>query len=228
MKPYAGALPPLYWIGGWASDLQCWDGLLRESLPDFDLRFLDVHNFLDSTDRLEHLLAVAPAGSCLAGWSLGALVVERLLREGRVPLEMPVVSICPFLDFCATDGPWKPLVLRRMVRRIFGDAPGVLSEFAANMGLEGMVRDAWIRQALEMSEDVLAEGLLALEKTKFVAPWHPHPRRLFVVSPDDRVSPACPTPAGSTRVMPEGSGHAPFLNRPEAFREAMLELVWRG
>lgn len=156
---------------------------------------------------------------------MGSLVVERLLREGRVPLEMPVVSICPFLDFCSIDGPWKPMVLRRMVKRLFGDASGVLSEFAVNIGLEGRMKEAWIRQALEMPEDVLADGLLALEKTKFVAPWHDHPRRLFVVSPDDRISPKCPTPAEATRIMPMGSGHAPFLNRPEAFREALLELV---
>jgi pimeloyl-ACP methyl ester carboxylesterase len=225
VKQNAGATTPLYWIGGWASDLQCWDGLLRESLPEFDLRFLDVHNFLDATERLEHLLAVAPAGTCLAGWSMGSLVVERLLREGRVPLEMPVVNICPFLDFCDPTGPWKPLVLRRMIRRIFGDASGTLSDFASLMGIEGRIREGWLRQALEMREETLAEGLVALEATKFDAPWHEHPRRLFVVSPDDKVSPACPTPDSVTRTMPAGAGHVPFLTHSEAFREALLELT---
>lgn len=227
MKTNAGGRTPLYWIGGWASDLQCWDGLLRETLPDFDILFLDVHNFVDSTRRLEHLLAVAPAGTCLAGWSLGSLVVERLLREERVPLEMPVVNICPFLDFCAPEGPWKPLVLRRMVRRLFGDAPGVLSDFATNMGLDGLVKDSWMRQALEMREEVLADGLSALETTRFEAPWAEHPHRLFVVSPDDRIAPPCTTPAAHTRRMPEGSGHVPFLNHPDRFHDVLRELAGR-
>lgn len=225
MNRTEGARTPLYWIGGWASDLQCWDGLLRETLPSFDIRFLDAHNFLHATSRMEHLLAVAPAGSCLAGWSLGSLVVERLLREGRVPPEMPVVGICPFLDFCAPDGPWKPLVLRRMVKRIFGDAHGTLADFATTMGLEGLVRESWLRQALEMGEPALAEGLSYLAETKLEAPWHPHPRRLFVVSPDDPVSPKCPTPDSVTRVMPAGSRHIPFLAHPEAFHEALVELA---
>ncbi len=225
MEQRAEGKRPFYWVGGWASDLQCWDGLLREVLPDFDLRFLDVQNFLDSTDRLEHLLAVAPAGTCLAGWSLGSLVVERLLREERVPLEMPVASICPFLDFCAPEGPWRPVVLRRMVQRIFGDASGVLSDFASTLGLEGRIREGWLRQALEMPEEALAEGLLALGKTQFTPPWHPHPQRLFLVSPDDPVSPPCQTPPELTRLLPVGSGHVPFLNRPEAFREALSEWV---
>lgn len=228
MKPYCRGRTPLYWIGGWASDLQCWDGLLRETLPEFDILYLDVHNFLDSTQRLEHLLSVAPAGTCLAGWSMGSLVVERLLREERVPLEMPVVSICPFLDFCTPNGPWKPMVLRRMVRRLFGDAPGVLSDFATNMGLEGLVKESWMRQALEMREDVLADGLSALEATKYAAPWANHPRRLFVVSPDDRIAPPCSTPEADTRVMPIGSGHVPFLNHPDCFHEILRELAGRS
>lgn len=219
---------PIYWIGGWASDLQCWDGLLRETLPEFDVHFLDVHNFLDATHRLEHLLALAPPGTCLAGWSLGSLVVERLLREGRVPLEMPVVNICPFLDFCDPQGPWKPVVLRRMIKRIFGDAPGVLSDFATNLGLDGLVRENWMRQALEMQEEVLADGLLALESFKFAPPWQAHPNRMFVTSPDDRISPFCSTPAASTRSMPAGSGHVPFLNHPEAFQQALMELAGRA
>lgn len=227
MTRNAGEKIPLYWIGGWASDLQCWDGLLRETLPEFDIHFLDAHNFLGSGHRLEHLLSVAPAGSCLAGWSLGSLLVERLLREERVPLEMPVANICPFLDFCTPEGPWKPLVLRRMTRRIFGEAHAVLADFAANMGLDGLVAESWFRQAVEMGEENLAEGLSALETIRFSEPWHPHPRRLFVVSPDDRIAPPCPTPADCTRLMPAGSGHVPFLRHPAAFQDALLELVGR-
>jgi pimeloyl-ACP methyl ester carboxylesterase len=158
---------------------------------------------------------------------MGSLVVERLLREQRVPLEMAVVNICPFLDFCDPEGPWRPLVLRRMVRRIFGDAPGVLSDFATNMGLEGRVKESWMRQALEMREEVLADGLSALETTKFATPWADHPRRLFVVSPDDRIAPPCSTPEADTRHMPAGSGHVPFLNHPEPFHEILRELAGR-
>lgn len=216
---------PLYWIGGWASDLQCWDGLLGASYPEFDIRFVDAHSILSGESRLEHLLAMAPPGSCVAGWSLGGLMLENLLRQGRVPPEMPVLSVCPFLDFCSPSGPWKPLVLRRMVRRIFGDAAGVLSDFGDRLGLEGDLRAGWFRQALELGEENLAEGLGLLQTLRLEGPWAPHPRRLFAVSPDDPVSPACEVPAEVRREMPAGSGHLPFLRHPEAFRSVLLELV---
>jgi len=215
---------PLYWIGGWASDLQCWDGLLRESFPEFDLRFIDAHSVLGEGDRLEHLLSLAPVGTCVAGWSLGSLLLERIVREGGVPPEMPVLSVCPFLDFCDPTGPWKPLVLRRMTRRLFGDAAGVLSDFADLLGLEGDVRRGWFQQGLALGEESLADGLSALESIRFQAPWAEHPRRLFAVSPDDPVSPGCEVPASLRRTLPIGSGHVPFLNRPQALRKILLEL----
>jgi pimeloyl-ACP methyl ester carboxylesterase len=216
---------PLYWIGGWASDLQCWDGLLNLSYPEFDIRFVDAHSVLSGESRLEHLLAVAPPGSCVAGWSLGGLLLENLLRQGRVPPEMPVLSICPFLDFCDPAGPWKPLVLRRMVRRLFGDAAGTLSDFGDRMGLEGDERAGWFQQAMELGEERLADGLETLQSLRLEGPWASHPRRLFVVSPDDPVSPPCEVPREVRRTMPAGSGHVPFLRHPDAFRSVLLELA---
>ena len=216
---------PLYWIGGWASDLQCWDGLLGGFYPEFDLRFVDAHSVLGESSRLEHMLSEASAGSCVAGWSLGGLLLESLVREGRVPPEMPVLTVCPFLDFCSDDGPWRPLVLQRMMRRIFGDAAGTLSDFGDRMGLEGLVREAWFQQALELGEESLAEGLSKLRSHRLAAPWAHHPRRLFAVTPDDPVSPPCETPLAATRILPAGSGHIPFLRHPDAFREILLELA---
>ena len=40
------------------------------------------------------------------------------------------------------------------------------------------------------------------------------------------VSP-CRTPESVTRVMPAGSRHVPFLNHPEAFHAALVELAGR-
>jgi hypothetical protein len=191
------------------------------------MRFVDAHGVLDGCDRMEHLLAMAPAGSCVAGWSLGSLLLERLLREGRVPPKMPALSVCPFLDFCDPAGPWKPLVLRRMTRRLFGDAAGVLSDFADLLGLEGDVRRGWFQQGIALGEESLAAGLSALESLRFQAPWAEHPRRLFAVSPDDPVSPRCEVPEELRRTLPVGSGHVPFLKCPEALREILLELSGR-
>src|ERR1035437_5209140 len=171
MEDVIGGPVPLYRIGGWASDLQCWDRRLCVSFPEFDLRFVDAHSILSGESRLEHLLAVAPPGSCVAGWSLGNLLLEKLLRQGRIPPEMPVLSICPFLDFCDPVGPWKPLVLRRMVRRLFGVAAGVLSDFADRMGLEDDLCAAWFHQALELGEENLAEGLTVLQTQIGRASW---------------------------------------------------------
>lgn len=219
---------PLYWIGGWASDLQCWDGLLRDLYPGFDLRFVDAHSVLGDGARLERLLASASPGSCAVGWSLGGLLLEDLLRRGRVPPEIPVLNVCPFLRFCDPEGPWKPTVLRRMIRRVFGDAPGVLADFGDRMGLEGDIRDAWFRQALELGEESLADGLTALLDLGTDGPWAAHPRRLFAASPDDPVSPPCATPPEATRILPAGSGHIPFLRHPEAFGALLEELSTGG
>jgi pimeloyl-ACP methyl ester carboxylesterase len=84
-----------------------------------------------------------------------------------------------------------------------------------------------MRQAIEMQEEILADGLSALETIKFAGPWTDHPRRLFVVSPDDRIAPACSTPEAETRHMPVGSGHVPFLSHPDRFHEILRELAGR-
>lgn len=212
---------PLYWVGGWASDLDAWGDELDARFPEYSLRFLCAHNFLASGDRVQDLLEAAPPDAALAGWSLGALLVEKWLTEGRVPKTMPVVSICPFLDFCAPDGPWAPRVLRAMTRRLFGDAQGVLTDFATRCGLEaGPRHELWMRQATALGEASLADGLQALADLRLER-WADHPRRRFLVAPDDRVSPPTPTPEALTELLPEGSGHVPFLNRPEAFDAAL-------
>lgn len=223
-----GADIPVYWIGGWASDLQCWEGPLRANFPGFDVRFVDAHSVLQGDERLERMLSSAPPDACIAGWSLGSLIVERLLRNHRIPPELPVLSICPFLDFCDPLGPWKPQILRRMVRRIFGDAAGVLSDFGDRLGLEGEERSSWFRQGMELGEESLAEGLTLLQTLRFQRPWASHPLRLFAISPDDPVSPACEIPRGSRRDLPTGSGHIPFLRHPEAVRAVLLELAGRA
>lgn len=220
-----GGTPPLIWIGGWASDLHCWDGLLASLYPQFEHRFIDAHAVLASGARLERLVEEAASGTCLVGWSLGSLLLEGLLSEGRIPETCPVLSVCPFLDFCTEEGPWKPLVLRRMMRRIQTDPLGTLEDFAALMGLAGLERKAWLEQAMELGEESLVRGLETLQHTRFEAPWASHPRRLWAVSPDDPISPRCSTPAERTRLCPDRSGHIPFLRHPEEFGRILQELA---
>jgi len=87
------------------------------------------------------------------------------------------------------------------------------------------LRAGWFRQAMELGEENLAEGLGLLQSLRFEGPWAPHPLRLFAVSPDDPISPPSDMPLDLRREMPAGSGHLPFLRHPEAFREVLLELV---
>ncbi|MBK8802011.1 MAG: hypothetical protein IPN71_08130 [Fibrobacteres bacterium] len=227
MNQAQGGAPPLIWIGGWASDLQCWDGLLASLYPGFDHRFIDAHAVLDSGARLRRLVEDAGSGTCVVGWSLGGLLLEGLLREGLVPPTCAVLTVCPFLDFCTGDGPWKPLVLRRMMRRIQTDPLGTLEDFGTLMGLAGLQRKAWLEQAMELGEESLVRGLEILERTRWEAPWASHPRRLWAFSPDDPVSPPCDTPLPQTRRCPELSGHIPFLRHPAAFGAILDELAAR-
>lgn len=213
------------WIGGWASDAHCWEDALRPALDGFRPRFVSAHALLRGRARLGSMLESLPSGAVLAGWSLGALLVEDLLRGGLVPAGVDVVRICPFLDFCDPAGPWRSLVLRRMVRRIHGDAPGVLDEFAELAGIPaGPLRRAWMDQAVALGEDELVEGLEVLGSLRFSAPWADAPGG-FLVSPDDAVAPPPRSPEACTRVLPDGSGHVPFLIHPEAFSLALRELV---
>lgn len=220
-----GVFPPLLWVGGWASDLHCWDGLLAELYPQFEHRFIDSHAVLENGARLERIVSDASVGTCVVGWSLGSLLLEGMLRDGKIPPTIPILSVCPFLDFCAEDGPWKPLVLRRMIRRIHTDPLGTLEDFGNLMGLAGLQRQAWLQQAMELGEESLVGGLETLLNTRWETPWARHPGRLWVISPDDAVSPPCSTPTERTRLAPAGSGHIPFLRHPEAFGQILQELA---
>lgn len=214
-------------MGGWASDVACWarTDALHQALEGFQPRFLSVHAFLRGSASLGAVLEAASPNTVLAGWSLGALLVEDLLRLGLVPEDMAVVRICPFLDFCDPEGPWRPMVLRRMARRIHGDAHGTLEDFAELAGIpEGPLRRSWFDQAGGLGEESLIEGLAALETMRFPAPWVDAPGG-FILGSDDAVRPPCPTPETRTVVLPEGSGHVPFLRSPEAFSLALRELV---
>lgn len=216
---------PIIWIGGWASDVQCWEDDLLPAFEGFQPRFVSAHVVLEGGGRLEDLLATSPEGTVLAGWSLGSLLVERLLREGRVPAAMPVIRVCPFLDFCDPTGPWRPLVLRRMIRRLFGDAQGVLEDFAELAGIPaGPLRRVWLNHAAALGEESLADGLSILADLRFSEPWASAPGG-FIISPDDAVSPRISTPAFQTRIMPPGSGHVPFLTHPQVFSQALRELL---
>lgn len=198
---------------------------MRVALDGFQPRFVSAHALLRGSAHLCGMLEAASPGTVLAGWSLGALLVEDLLRGGHVPAGLDVVRICPFLDFCDPAGPWKPMVLRRMARRIQGDAPGVLEDFADLAGIpSGPLRHAWMDQATTIGEEGLAEGLDVLGSLRFPAPWTDAPGG-FLVSPDDAVAPPARSPEAHTLVLPEGSGHVPFLIHPESFSLALRELV---
>jgi len=215
----------IIWIGGWASDVSCWDDAMSRALAGFRPRYLSAHAFLRDTAPLGAMLEASARDTVLAGWSLGSLLVEDLLRRGLVPRDMCVVRVCPFLDFCDPSGPWRPLVLRRMARRLQGDAHGVLEEFAERASIPGgEAFRSWIEQATSLGEESLVEGLATLETMRFGAPWSQAPGG-FLLSPDDAVSPPCDVPLDRAIVLPAGSGHVPFLHHPEAFSSALRELV---
>ncbi|MCB9495406.1 MAG: alpha/beta hydrolase [Fibrobacteria bacterium] len=216
---------PLIWIGGWASDLQSWENHLGEALEGFSPRFISAHVLLEGAGRLRTLLDSLSGDAVLAGWSLGALLVERMLREGMVPEGMPVVRICPFLDFCSPAGTWTTRHLRLMAHRLYGDPHGVLEDFANLAGIPaGPLRQLWLDHATALGEDNLVDGLQLLGSLRLESPWVARPGG-FIVSPDDRVSPKASFPEESTEWMPPGSGHVPFLVHGEAFNLALHRLA---
>lgn len=210
------------WIGGWASGLACWRRELEALYPGPSHRFLDAHDVLVDRGRLRREAAALPAGSAIAGWSLGSLLMHLDLQDGGFP-EVRFLSLSPVFDFCGEGAPWSRAALARMIRKLPRARGEVLEDFWTLVkGGSQVSRDAaeaWRRQADVYSLDALVAGLEALGSLAAdPAALETRPGIAFVASGRD---PLAPPPrgrvAGAAWSFYPG-GHLPFLDFPDIVR----------
>jgi hypothetical protein len=210
------------WIGGWASGLACWRRELEALYPGLAHRFLDAHDILGDRGLLRREASALPAGSAIAGWSLGSLLLHLDLLDGGFP-DVRILSMSPIFDFCGEGAPWSRAALARMIRKLPRARAEVLAEFwtliKGGSPVAHDAAEAWLRQSVGYSLDALVAGLETLGSLAAdPAALEGRAGLAFVASARD---PLAPPPRG--RVVGSAwtfypGGHLPFLDFPDIVR----------
>lgn len=214
------------WIGGWASSVEVWESRITQVFPGRKHAYLAVETLMDlEPDALGRTLATPEEGppDVVLAWSLGSHLALRTWNAGAWPEGLPLVAVCPVVEFCAEAGPWKPMVLNRMIRALGRDRETVLEDFRRLMWPE-MPEDlaaSWRAGAARIEEAALVRGLELLRDGSLGA-IRPGEGLYLVEGRSDGVSPrlgremAPELFAGRSHSLLD-SGHVPFLQDPEGF-----------
>jgi Alpha/beta hydrolase family len=222
------------WIGGWASSVEVWKPWIAETYPTVEHAFLAVESLMGlEPEDLDRVL-VMPGGmrpDVVLAWSLGSHVALRSWNAGAWPLALPLIAICPVVEFCAQDGPWKPMVLNRMIRALGRDREAVLEDFRRLMWPE-MPEDlatSWKTGAALVDEIALVRGLELLRDGS-LGTIRPGAGLFLVEGRNDDVSPrleAVMPPEEITGLVrfQLDAGHVPFLQDPRAFGQILSQCL---
>ena len=240
--------PVVHWLGGWVSSLACWEPQLRGLYPEFEHRFIDVHDVLDAeapgfAQWGPHVGAVdgahigAPVPSALvAAWSLGSLRAHRWMAEGAWPQDLPLLSLCPVFRFVQPESrsSFGESVLLRMEQKLGSAREAVLLDFWRRMPKAAEIPPDWEARWIEASrgyddESVLrALQYLRLEAADPAALKSVPVRWELIAGEADRLAPvgawrdALPPHA---KLTVHGGGHLPFWERPDLVGDAMRRLA---
>lgn len=214
------------WIGGWASSVEVWDPWITASFPQWKHGYLAVEQLLDlSPEALVQALRMEDGSrpDVILAWSLGSHVALRLWNAGAWPEAVRLVAICPVVEFCAAEGPWKRIHLDRMIRGLGRDRAAVLCDFRellwGAMPEEEVSR--WNRAAAEIPLERLVRGLECLRDGRLEG-IRPGPGLELIEGAHDRVVPRLDVVLGALAFEGIGhhalaTGHVPFLEDPEGF-----------
>ena len=217
----------ILWLGGWASDIKCWEKEIEGLYPEQKHYFLDTHHLLSRPDLLQSALQNLPVDTAIAAWSLGSLWIHQQISLGIWKSPHSIISICPIFDFCNPQGIWKPKILKRMQQKLAIDKTQVLQDFWKQFQGPGELETAWLQQAQSYSEETLKQGLDYLINTQITLNYlKPNASRLFFVNAQkDLLSPALPalhqTPFQSISV---NGGHLPFLENAQTFKSLFAKM----
>ncbi|MEN9353511.1 MAG: hypothetical protein RL318_836 [Fibrobacterota bacterium] len=169
-------------------------------------------------------------GAVAIAWSLGSLLALRAWNAGNWPEGMPLVAVCPVVDFCAEAGPWRRLHLDRMIRGLSRGREAVLEDFRKLVWEEmpPELADPWREQASRIPVPSLVRGLEILRDDR-LSMIRPGAGLVLIEGTGDRVSPSLDAVLGkadlallSRRTL--ATGHVPFLEDPEGFGRILSEL----
>ena len=229
------AKPIVHWLGGWVSSLECWDPQLRALYPEFEHRYVDVHETLDAPRP------PFPAGDgdgkahLVAAWSLGSLRAHQWMAEGVWPKELPLLSLCPVFRFVQPESrsAFGESVLLRMEKKLGGEREAVLLDFWRRMPKAAEMPPEWEARWIEASRRYDDAGVLRalqylrLEAVDPTALRSVPDRWELIAGEADRLAPvgawkdALPAHA---RLHAHGGGHLPFWERPDLVRDALTRL----
>jgi pimeloyl-ACP methyl ester carboxylesterase len=218
------------WLGGWASDLVCWEPMLRKLAPDCDHRFLDSHAWLDAGPAQAGL--TGGPRRLVAAWSLGTLLCHHWMARGLWPGNLALLSLCPVFNF--VRGAFGEPVILRMEKKLAADRDSVLRDFWRRMPRSGEIPAAWEQRWLEGARkhghEELMRGLEFLRNTVV------DPGRLalvparweLLVGDQDKLAP----PGNWIRDLPAAAkvtayagGHLPFWEIPETIATRISSLI---
>lgn len=221
------------WIGGWASSVEVWSGRIEAAYPDWSHAYVAVEEVqdLDPEALTEFVKSRSGSEAVTVAWSLGSQLALQAWNARVWPESMPLVAVCPVVEFCAEQGPWKPMVLNRMIRALGRDREDVLEDFRKLMwdGMPADLAEAWRNEAAKIADDALVRGLELLRDGAHGAIRAGH-GLVLVEAGRDRVSP----PLGAVlddgelalhEVRELGTGHVPFLEDVTGFRRILSELL---
>jgi hypothetical protein len=223
----------IYWLGGWASSLECWEPMLREQFPEFEHSFPDTHVLLD---RSPMELGLHPSwkerGDVVAAWSMGSLLAHQWIDRGLWPVDLPLLSLCPVFRFLRPEGFGQPVLLR-MEKKLGVDHDAVLRDFWRRMPKAGEIPEiwgeSWIQGTRNYSDETLIHGLEFLRTTVVEASALRNPPCRWELLAGDRDLLA---PAPAAESLPSGAllhiytgGHLPFWECPDEMRACFNRLT---
>lgn len=239
--------PPLVLLHGWAMHGGVFDLLLPRLADRYTLHRVDLpgHGLSPSgTLALEVLageLAKRFGPADWLGWSLGGLACLQLaLDHPDCVRSLTLVGASPrFTRSADWPSAVEATVFEQFADALHQDVGRTLERFLAleTLGAEHAQDERhWLRQLLQAvpqpSRAVLVEGLQMLQGTDLRAalPTLRCPslwiggRRDRLVPPEALQAAAAAAPGGRA-VLLERAAHAPFIGRPEAFAEALLDFL---
>jgi hypothetical protein len=222
----------LVWIGGWASSVEAWRSRIEAAYPQWSHAFVAVEEVqdLDPEALTEFVISIGGSGAVTVAWSLGSQLALRAWNARVWPESMPLVAVCPVVEFCAEKGPWKPMVLNRMIRALGRDREAVLEDFRKLMwdGMPADLAEAWRNEAAKITDDALVRGLELL-RDGVLGTIRAGQGLVLVEASQDRVSPGLaavlePGELSLHAVHELATGHVPFLEDVAGFRQILSKL----